>query len=256
MSQSLLPQPSADWALFLDFDGSIVELAETPGAVHVDAALLTLLERLEISLGGAVAIVSGRPIAQLDSYLAPHRFPTAGLHGLERRHANGTLNRSSGPNHRLRDIVSHLRDFAADHPGVLVEDKEATVALHYRGAPQFGDACREIMHDLVGGCVDDLGILAGKMVYEVKPANADKGHALDAFMGETPVAGRTPVFCGDDITDEPAFVAANELGGLSIRVGANGATAAQWRVADVGALYAWLETIAARLGDASAAGHR
>ena len=247
MSQSLLPQPRSDWALFLDFDGSIVELAETPDTVHVDAALLILLERLEVSLGGALAIVSGRPIAQLDSYLAPHRFSAAGLHGLERRRADGTREQTSAPNDRLRDITTQLQAFAAEHPGVLVEDKGVTIALHYRRAPHFGDSCRKIVHDLVSDGDDDLGILAGKMVYEVKPARADKGGALTAFMGEAPFVGRTPVFIGDDITDEAAFSVANDMGGVSIRVGANGETAARWRVADVAALGAWLQAIPVRL---------
>ena len=251
MAEPLLPQPSDDWALFLDFDGSIVELAATPDAVHVDDGLLKLLVRLQAGLGGAVAIISGRPIDQLDAYLAPHRFPAAGLHGLERRHADATVETSPAPNDHLRAIARELQNFSQRHPGVLVEDKGATIALHYRQAPQFGDACREIVHELVDGWADNLGILAGKMVYEVKPVDVDKGRALHAFMGEAPFAGRLPVFCGDDVTDEPAFNVANGLRGVSIRVGANGETAARWRVADVAALCAWLETIAQQLSNSS-----
>ena len=177
MAEPLLPQPSNDWALFLDFDGSIVELAATPDAVHVDDGLLKLLVRLQAGLGGAVAIISGRPIDQLDAYLAPHRFPAAGFHGLERRHDDATVETSPAPNEHLRAIARELQNFSQRHPGVLVEDKGATIALHYRQAPQFGDACREIVHELVDGWADNLGILAGKMVYEVKPADVDKGRA-------------------------------------------------------------------------------
>ena len=254
MPQPLLPHPRADWALFLDFDGSIVELADSPDAVQVNHALLLLLERLQICFGEAVAIVSGRPIAQLDNLLAPHRFSVAGLHGLERRRHDGSYAPAPKADHHLRDIAKLLQKFAAKHPGVLVEDKGATIALHFRQAPQFDQACREIMQDLVAGHDDGLAILAGKMVYEVKPASADKGSAVALFMAEPPFAERIPVFCGDDVTDEPAFVVANRLGGVSIRVGENGQTAARWRVADVAALFAWLDTIPRLLGDASDGG--
>ena len=249
MSQLSLPQPSTDWALFLDFDGSIVELAETPDAVHVDDALLALLERLEVCLGGAVAIVSGRPIAQLDDYLSPYRFAAAGLHGLERRRADGTLDAPAGTSDLLAGIAEALKIFAIDHPGVLVEDKGATIALHYRRAPQFGDACRRVMDDLVRGG-EGLGILAGKMAYEVKPTDVDKGRAIDAFMLEAPFNDRMPVFCGDDVTDEPAFIAINRRDGVSIRVGENGDTAARWRVGGVDDLFAWLEAISKGLAGA------
>ena len=243
MSQSSLPHPSADWALFLDFDGSLVELAATPDAVHVDDDLLRLLEDLEDCFGGALAIVSGRPIAQLDDYLAPHRFPAAGLHGLERRRGDGTPASISAPSDQLADIANALDAFAAAHPGVLVEDKGATIALHYRRAPQFADACGTIMRDLAAQYGDELGLLTGKMVFELKPAHIDKGQAIDGFMAETPFAKRTPVFCGDDVTDEPGFAAVNRHGGVSIRVGDNGSSAARFRIADVGALFAWLRTI-------------
>ena len=246
MVQLSLPEPRADWALFLDFDGSLVELAATPDAVHVADDLLRLLEELETHLDGALAIVSGRPIAQLDDYLAPHRFPTAGLHGLERRRSDGLLVPAPARSDQLANIAAGLEAFAAAHPAVLIEDKGVTIALHYRGAPQLEDACRAIMQDLAAQCGDDMVLLAGKMVFEIKPANVDKGQVIDAFVAEAPFAGRIPVFCGDDVTDEPGFAAANRHGGVSIRVGAPtaGSTIARFRVTDVGALFAWLRTIA------------
>ena len=140
-----LPKPSLEWALFLDFDGCIVDIAPTPEAVHVPACLPSLLVALREALGGAVAIVSGRPIAQIDGFLGTAVPAVAGLHGLERRTADGGIVRPPLPND-LHGVRALLEAFAAAHPGVLVEDKTYTVALHYRRSPSLRDACRDVLN--------------------------------------------------------------------------------------------------------------
>ena len=139
-----LPEPRSDWALFLDFDGTIADIAPTPESVEVPDGLPSLLAALRDRLGGAVAIVTGRPIGQIDGFLGAAVPAVAGLHGLERRGADGAIVRSPPPMDDLRDARELLRDFAAEHPGVLVEDKTYAIALHYRLAPSLKDACRDL----------------------------------------------------------------------------------------------------------------
>ena len=239
-----LPEPCPDWALFLDFDGTIVDIAPTPGSVEVPDRLPSLLVALRDALGGAVAIVTGRSIAQIDGFFGAAVPAVAGLHGHERRGMDGTIIRSPPPGDELQDVRDLLRDFAAEHPGVLVEDKTYSVALHYRLAPSLKDACR----DLADAAVEQIGagwqVIEGKCVFEIGPRNATKGTAIEAFMSEAPFRGRTPVFCGDDRTDEDGFAAVNARGGVSIRVGRGAATRATLQVDTVGKLLDWLARIA------------
>jgi trehalose 6-phosphate phosphatase len=236
-----LPEPTPDWAVFLDFDGSIVEIAETPDAVVVEPALKTLLTDLKTSLGGALAIVSGRPIAVLDEMIGSSRFAAAGLHGLERRNASGQLQRAATPPMPLDAVRDALIGFVRAHAGLALEDKGVTLALHYRGAPQQADACRSAAANAVNGT--PFEILPGKMVLEIKPPGTDKGDAIEAFLAEAPFKGRVPVFCGDDLTDESGFAAVNARGGHSIKVGIDGQSNARFRVETVIALRLWLEEI-------------
>ena len=141
-----LPEPCLDWALFLDFDGCIVDIAPTPEAVDVSDCLPALLVALREALGGAVAIVSGRPIEQIDGFLGAAVPIVAGLHGLERRRADGAIVRPPLPRNDLDAVRAVLEAFAAARPGVLVEDKKYTLALHYRLAPSLRDDCREVVN--------------------------------------------------------------------------------------------------------------
>ena len=238
-----LPEPRADWALFLDFDGSIVDIAPTPDSVVVPGTLPPLLAALREALGGAVAIVTGRPIAQIDAFLGAAVPAVAGLHGLERRRADGALVRPP-PNDAPRRVRAPLEAFAAAHPGILFEDKEYSLALHYRLAPSLEDACRDVVDSALGDGAEGWEILAGKMVFEIRPRGFTKGAAIEAFMGEPPFAGRIPVFCGDDTTDEDGFAAVNAQGGVSVRVGGRAATRAALRVDTVADLLDWLERVA------------
>jgi len=238
----------AAWALFLDFDGTLVEIAMTPDAVVIPLKLRPILAECVDTFDGAVAIVSGRPIEVLDTMLAPLRLPAAGLHGLELRMADGTVEEVAHRTEGLAGLRTRFGSLAREDPRLVVEDKGSSLALHYRRAPERE---REL-GDLVAGAVRrDTGyhVMQGKMVLEVRPAHADKGTAVDRFLETPPFSGRTPVMAGDDITDEDAFAAANRRGGISVKVGA-GETEATCRVPDVAALHDWLEGIArARDGD-------
>ena len=239
-----LPEPCPDWALFLDFDGCIVDIAPTPEAVDVPDSLPPLLVALREALGGAVAIVTGRPIGQIDGFLGAAVSTVAGLHGLERRTSDGRIVRPSLPPDDLHAVRALLEEFAAEHPGVLVEDKQYTVALHYRLVPSLRDECRDVLNVALERAPQGWQVVEGKFVFELRPCAANKGTAIEAFMGEAPFLGRTPVFCGDDVTDEDGFGVVNGRGGVSIRVGKGSATRAAVQVDTVGELLEWLTRVA------------
>ncbi len=236
-----LPTPREDWALFLDFDGTLANIAASPCGVSVDPGLRPTLAALREALGGAVALVSGRTLAKLDELLAPLVLPAAGLHGLERRRADGTITRAdeaeaAGP---LAAVRARLTAFAAAAPGVLLEDKGLTLALHYRDAQHLKEECRRAVAAALAASGGGLHLLEGKMMFEIKVDGSDKGTAIEAFLAEPPFAGRTPAFFGDDVTDEDGFAAVNRRGGVTVRVGDGAATAARWRIASVDALLLW-----------------
>ena len=229
-------------ALFLDFDGTLVELAEAPDAIRVPGALAGLLERLAARLGGRLAIVSGRALADLDRHLSCSGVAMSGSHGLELRLADGTLRPVARPP-ALDAACAEIDDYAGAHGGLLVERKPASVALHYRRAPEREAEVAALMDGL--SARTGLVIQQGKMVAELRPAGADKGDALRALMREPAFAGARPLFMGDDLTDEHAFEAARALGGAGILVGAPRATAARYRLDGVAEVAAWLEAAAA-----------
>jgi trehalose 6-phosphate phosphatase len=233
-----LPQPPAPergWAYFLDVDGTLVELALTPDAVHVSGETHDLVHDLHAITGGAVALVSGRAIADVDRLFPGGVLPVAGQHGLERRDGRGIVSRVEIPTGALREARAALASLAAEHDGLLLEDKGRSLAMHYRLAPQH----RQLVHDAVRALADSLGdawtVQPGKRVFELRPAGADKGAAIRAFLQDPPFRGRTPVFVGDDATDEHGFAVVNRRGGISIKVG-EGATCARSRLAHVRAV--------------------
>ncbi|MCJ2011073.1 trehalose-phosphatase [Methylobacterium sp. J-076] len=233
-------------ALFLDFDGTLVEIAPRPDAVRVEPGLVADLERLRERLGGALAIVSGRPIAQIDGFLTPARFDAAGLHGVERRRDGEAVSGGRPEDHPdLRVQVERLQAQAAALDHVLIEDKGASVAVHWRLAS--GDDAQRA-EALVRQAAEALGgayrLQLGKAVGEIVPAQATKAVAIRAFMAEPPYAGRRAVFLGDDKTDEIAFASVSDDGGVAIRVG-DGETAAARRLPDPAAVRALLAAWAA-----------
>jgi len=216
---------SPSTALFLDFDGTLVDLAEQPHLVVVPAGLVKTLGALAGHLDGALAVVSGRPIGQLDDFLRPLQFPAAGVHGAERRGADGqTTLLATEP---LDDVERAARALAAQHAGLLVESKRGSVALHYRQAPDLSDLCLATLQ--AAAASPGLALLHGKMVIEVKPAGVNKGRAIEDFMREPPFAGRLPLFVGDDVTDEAGFASVQGLGGVGVKIG-RGPTLATHRI--------------------------
>jgi trehalose 6-phosphate phosphatase len=236
------PEEHADWAFFLDIDGTLLSFADTPAEVAVDSALKHTLERLYAATGGAVALISGRSIAQVDRLFAPLRFPVAGQHGLERRDGGGASRRHVAPSPRLAAIKRRLAPLAARHGGLVLEEKGLTLAVHYRRVPQLAAYLHRLLRGLVDSA-DNLRLQPGKMVLEIKPAGRDKGSTVVDFMAEQPFRGRVPVFIGDDLTDEHGFSVVNALGGHSVKVGP-GRTHARWRFPDVRAVRAWLDRCA------------
>lgn len=233
------PPPRADWAYFLDVDGTLIELAISPDAIEVDRNLPALLDTVYRQTGGALALVSGRSVADLDRRIGLHQVPRAGQHGLERRDALGSLRRHATPEPAKKAILKALEPVLARHSGLLLEDKGLTLAVHYRQAPRLG----AYVHRFLGRLVDDMGrglhLQVGKRVVEVKPIGVDKGTAVAEYLAEAPFVGRIPVFVGDDANDEHAFALVNERGGVSIKVG-TGRSCAHYRLPDVASVRAWL----------------
>ncbi len=246
-----LPALAPFWAFFLDIDGTLLELAERPDMVRVDAALVSLLGGLQQAAGGALALISGRSVTDVDALFAPLEVPVAGQHGIERRDAAGRVHRHAFQLEPLRRAAARLQGFAAAHPGLLFEDKGNSLALHYRQAPQLADAARAEAAAAAAELGDEFELQGGKMVFEVKPGGRDKGSVIEEFMQEAPFRGRAPVFVGDDLTDEYGFGVVNRMGGHAIKVGA-GRSAARWRLADAQAVRAWLGAWVARFGPRAA----
>ena len=248
-----MPPFAAGWAFLLDVDGTLLEHVAEPGAVRVGPALRALLQRLLVATGGAVALISGRSIADIDELFAPLRLPVAGQHGTERRSADGTLHRHAPPVEHLAGAAAELVRLTAARAGLVFENKGMTLALHYRMAPALRELAGREMRRIAAALGDEFELQAGKFVYEIKPSGKDKGVAIAEFMAEPPFAGRIPVFIGDDLTDEHGFDLVNRLGGHSVKVG-GGDTVARWRVADSAAVRHALQRYVARFGDARTTG--
>ena len=244
-SRAIAPPARPDgaaWALFLDFDGTLIDFAATPDAVVVPPGLPTVLVACADALDGAVAIVSGRPIAALDAMLHPLRLPAAGLHGLELRLVDGTVEQAAHGAAGLAGLRARFMSLVQEDARLVVEDKGSSMALHFRRAPEREQELRAFV---AAAATRHNGhqVMHGKMVLEVKPAHADKGTAIARILETPPFAGRRPVFAGDDTTDEDGFAVVNGHGGISVKVG-EGESAATFRVPDVTALRNWLATIA------------
>lgn len=225
-------------ALFLDVDGVLLAFADHPERVAVSPPLLTRLRELHGQLEGALALVSGRAIASLDALFAPLRLPSAGLHGLERRN-EGEVLRTEVDASALERVRDAARGIVARYPGAVCEDKGVALALHWRGEP-LAAADLQALAATAAMELPGYHLQPGDHVVELKAAGADKGSAIAAFLQEPPFAGRTPVFLGDDLTDEHGFELVNLRGGHSVLVGARTPSAAQFGLRDVAAANAWL----------------
>src|SRR5882672_2226957 len=237
----IVPRLPADAGFFLDIDGTLLDIAERPQLVRIDDDLGHLLATIRDASGGAVALISGRSVAEIDR-LFGRNFCVAGQHGAERRDAAGKMHQHRVPLAGLRRAHKRLRLMVAEHPALVLEDKGMNLALHYRSAPQLGAAVHETLRRLVEELGEDFELQSGKMVMEIKPSGKDKGTAIAEFLEETPFRGRLPVFIGDDLTDEFGFDLINRVGGCSVKVG-EGDSAAHWRLPDARAVRTWLRRI-------------
>ena len=240
-----LPGFDASWALFLDVDGTLVDLAERPDAVVVSVRLRTLLQRIFRCNGGALALVSGRRLADLDRLFEPARYPAAGQHGLERRGFQGSVTRAAGlascVSEAAQEILAQAN--AQELHGVVVENKGLSLAIHYRRAPQLRDWVARVTRALLLRLGDEFRLIEGNMVSEIGLSGKDKGAAIAEFMREPPFAGRRPVFVGDDATDEDGFAVVDAFNGLSVKVGP-GPSLARWRAPGTTRVREWLEEYA------------
>ena len=227
-------------ALFLDFDGTLTDIAPRPDAVAVAHDLVPLLQRLHERLDGALALITGRAQSDIDPLLAPLTLPGAFEHGGVRRTRQGLVALEDLPG--LAPVAAAAQALADRHPGLLVERKRTAVALHYRLAPEMAERCVRTVREAVAN-TPGLQLLPGKAVIEVKLAQVNKGSAIAAFMAEAPFGGRRPVFVGDDTTDEAGFATVQRLGGAGIKVG-TGDTQARYRLPDTNAVQQWLRAFA------------
>ncbi|HET9835388.1 MAG TPA: trehalose-phosphatase [Rhodanobacteraceae bacterium] len=238
-----MPRADDEWALFLDVDGTLLDFASHPEGVHVDARLHDDLASLRERLRGALALLSGRTLAQLDELFDWRRHAAAGLHGAQLRLADGHSFEDDGEA-RVTALHALAESRIAGTPGVLLEDKHQALALHYRNAPAEREFVEQLAQELQQRAGSDFTLQHGNHVIELKPANTDKGRALAALLASEPFAGRQPWMLGDDLTDEHAFEEVNGCGGVSVIVGARRPTHANFALDDPRAVRAWLRGLA------------
>ncbi|WP_421951280.1 trehalose-phosphatase [Pelagibacterium sp.] len=242
---AILSASSGPVAIFTDFDGTLVEIASHPDAVVVSDDLPDRLRSLYAALDGALAIVTGRTIETIDGFLPSQEFSVTGSHGAELRHGG----KRQGPQPHLvsgaRAIIARVSDTLAGQEGILVEPKPTGVAVHYRAAPEKGAIASAALARALEG-FPDFHAIAGKMVVEARPRSADKGSAVTRLMQVKPFAGRTPIFIGDDVTDEDGFAAAERLGGFGIRIGRQTQTGARFILPDIASLLSYFDALIAR----------
>ncbi|HEX6978304.1 MAG TPA: trehalose-phosphatase [Alphaproteobacteria bacterium] len=250
--------PGSRIALFLDIDGTLLDIAPVPEAVVVPPELRDTLRALHGALDGALALVSGRPIAQIDQLFKPLRLPASGEHGFELRATpDGPIERLQPPTilHLLRPAMMEMTRRMV---GVVPEFKDSTIAMHYRQVPHVADDLRRAIDAAVSPYADQLAVMPGKMVYEIKPHGVNKGRAIAQLMLRPPFANRKPVFLGDDVTDEYGFAAVRQMGGNAVRVGTPPPDNADAHLDSPAQVRAWLrqiaERMAPRIGDAASKG--
>ncbi|MBI4005452.1 MAG: trehalose-phosphatase [Gammaproteobacteria bacterium] len=247
MTVESTPDFRSDWALFLDVDGTLLDLTEHPDKVKLTPGLIDTLMLLHDKRRIPVALISGRSIALLDRLFSPLLLPIAGQHGAERRLADGRIIRHHIHNLSLTDVRESLNRIVNEHTGLYLEDKGLTLALHYRRVPNRKTEIENLVKNTIHHLGDNFVLVLGNMVLEIRPRSRDKGVVIAEFMEEQPFSGRIPVFIGDDVTDEDGFTCVNQLDGHSIKVG-EGSTVARWRLANVSCVLVWLDQYAQWLG--------
>ena len=241
---TVLAEPER-WALFIDIDGTLLSVATTPDAVTVPAGLVQLLEGVAEALGGAMAILTGRRVIDADRLFAPLKLVTSGVHGTELRSERG------GPVATLApaipsDVIGAMNNIAGIASGILVEQKGCGVAIHYRNAPLAQRALETELAAIIAASAYDLVLRKGRKVLEAVPSGYSKGTALAALLSRPPFKGRRPVMVGDDVGDESAFIAAEQLGGMALRVAGEHFAKTGADFAGVASVRAWLKALAGR----------
>lgn len=236
------PLPSDDAALFLDIDGTLIDIAPTPQAVTVPAGLPSMLSRLSRRFGGALALVSGRSLEDIDRLFRPFKFPAAGVHGAERRDALGNLHFAGLTSEDLAPARAELRGFVARYPALLLEDKGRSLALHFRQAPELETAVREVLERARVLLPREASLQPGHCVIELKGGQASKRAAIEEFCKEPPFAARVPVYLGDDQTDMEALVHVHSGGGLGVYVGPEAPPGLEW-LPHPAAVLDWLRSL-------------
>ena len=227
-------------ALFLDVDGTLLELAATPELVRVPAAVRNTLQLACRRENGAFALLSGRSLSTLDAMFAPCLFPASGKHGLEVRLPSGEVIRRDVDTTRLDRARRWLGLLQQENRGLFLEDKGQALAMHFRLAPRLEPEVKGVMQELAEELGDHFVLIKGKCVFEIMPRGVSERSAIELFMQQKEFAGRTPVFVGDDPSDEEGFQVVNEMGGHSIRVGDLAETAARYRFSSPSTVVAWL----------------
>jgi trehalose 6-phosphate phosphatase len=230
-------------ALFLDLDGTLIDIARRPDLVRPPNDLAPLLRRIADSLGGAIAILSGRPISDIDALTAPLRLPAAGVHGVERRRdPDGAIEVHTPP--VPMELLTEVRRLVGDRKGLIVEPKTYAIAVHYREAPEEAARLEEGLRVIVAQHAREYVLAEGRRVFEIAPRAASKGSALAGFMRKPPFAGRRPVMIGDDATDETAMAAARRLGGEGLKVAGEHFPAEASQFANPAEVFSWLRALA------------
>ena len=239
---SVPPALTGNYAFFFDLDGTLADIQPHPDQVVIPDSTLQALNALAQQQGGAVALISGRSMAELDVLASPYHFPLAGVHGAERRDIHDQLHMVSLPDTLIQALHTQLSSALEMLPGTELEAKGMAFALHYRQAPHHEAAIFAVARS-VAEAHPELALQPGKCVVEIKPAGINKGAAIAAFMAEAPFKGRTPVFFGDDLTDEAGFRVVNQAQGMSVKVG-SGETIAGWRLENVASVWQWISDVA------------
>jgi trehalose 6-phosphate phosphatase len=248
-----LPAPGEPWALLLDIDGTLVGFEARPQDVRMTTQLIVLLDRIRTGLGGALAILSGRALADVDRLCAPLTFTAGALHGAELRTPSGTVQVRRPDEAATRVVERACTEALRDWNGVQLETKSAmTFALHYRSAPAFEPAVRRFAEAIAASSAGQYVVQFGACVAELKPAGPSKGTALSALASGPPFAGRRPVVVGDDLTDESAFEQAQVRGGFGVVVGSRRPTAARFALAGHESTLEWLRALDRHLGEGRA----
>lgn len=246
MATLVPPLIARDWAVFLDIDGTLLDFAPTPDAVTMPSGLSATLTKLLEALDGALALVTGRSIADADRIFAPLRLPIAGQHGAETRrdrHEHARAPEASA----LPSLLAPIYVFAAKYPAIRIEDKGLSAAIHYRGAEATRDTLERLLHQALQHSQADFKLVPGHLVFDLVQRDATKGAAVAWFMRDRPFAGRRPLFIGDAGTDEDGFAAALAQGGHAVRVGVEGESLAPWRLPSPEAARDWLSRSVAAL---------